>query len=177
MLSYSITCFAQEIERKESKAGMLRLTGAIQHTHIRHNTNERVKGIFVTGWAFDADYWLSNRVAFGLTSDIILENFIIHKDSESGIAELERNFPVSLVPTLYFRPLGNLNLFTGYGLELSKEKDLNLFRVGIEYGFELPQNWEIGVSAIYDTKIDAYDSYSLGVGISKHLRFGRHMHK
>jgi hypothetical protein len=40
-------------------------------------------------------------------------------------------------------------------------------RLGMEYGFHLPKNWEIGASVVWDGKWKYYNSWGLAFTISK----------
>jgi hypothetical protein len=60
----------------------------------------------------------------------------------------------------------------GTGAEFSREGTLFLSRFGVEYGVEIRNGWEVAGNASYDIKWDAYDTWVLGIGISK--EFGGH---
>jgi hypothetical protein len=110
------------------------------------------------------DYWLSNKWAIGLQNDIILESFIV----ESGKEEfLERNYPIAIVPVAMFKPGKHLSFILGAGTEMAHGHSIGLTRVGFEYGFHLPKNYEIGVAAVWDNKWNYYNSWGIAFTASK----------
>jgi len=82
---------------------------------------------------------------------------------------LERSYPI--VPALMgiYKPSESWSFLLGFGGEFAKEENYFLTRVGAEYGYELPKNWEIFGTFSYDLKWNAYDSWGIGLGIAKNL--------
>lgn len=62
-----------------------------------------------------------------------------------------------------------LHSWLGIWVEIEKHENFNLYRFGVEYGMELPQDWELGINLEYDHKIDAYASWMFGLGFGKIL--------
>ncbi|ARV10582.1 hypothetical protein BTO05_13405 [Winogradskyella sp. PC-19] len=42
-------------------------------------------------------------------------------------------------------------------------------RLGAEYGFHLPGNWEIGAALVWDAKWNYYNSWGLALTVSKNM--------
>ena len=63
--------------------GKHRLTLGLGHTHI---STGRVQGktqwLLAPSWSFNYDYWLTNRWAIGLQTDIIIETFEVEHNHE-----------------------------------------------------------------------------------------------
>ncbi|MFN9325685.1 MAG: hypothetical protein ACK6A5_09885, partial [Flavobacteriales bacterium] len=55
----------------------------------------------------------------------------------------------------------------GAGHEFAKEGELLLMRAGTEYTIHLGGPWETSGSLAYDFRFDAYDSWTLGIGITR----------
>ena len=69
---------------------------------------------------------------------------------------------------LPIKPLKHVNLLAGFGSEFSKdEESLLLARVGMDVGWEISEKYEVAFSIVGDFKIEAYDSITLGIGISR----------
>ncbi len=155
---------------EESKSGMFRIIASQGHAHIRKAKHQGGDyGISAAAYALDADYWFAKKWAFGIHSDIVLENFLIEEhlgNDEYDI--LERQYPIAVIPVLLYKPWHYLSLIGGIGPELSREKNLMVFRSGLEYGWELPKNWELVSTLTYDVK-KAYDTWMIGLGVSKFL--------
>ncbi|WP_291113672.1 hypothetical protein [Flavobacterium sp. UBA6135] len=125
----------------------------------------------------NVNYWISNKFALGVHSDMIFESFIIEEKN----GELENNFiegeyPLSVNAVVTYNPLHSLGLLAGYGKEFSEEKDFSMFLVGAEYMVEIPHDWELGLSATYEVKNDAYDTFVVGLGLTKLVSFEKKHH-
>lgn len=155
----------EEAEHHEDLKGAHRLTVGLGHTHISEGIKEgETTWMTFASWSFNYDYWLSNKFALGLQNDVILESFLIENNDEELI---EREYPWSVVPVMIYKPGKHLSLIGGVGAEISKGDTLGLTRLGTEYGFHLPKQWELGVSFVWDFKWNHYNSWGLGITISK----------
>jgi hypothetical protein len=173
-LVFSITAISQEIEKKEAKEeeglrGTHRLTLAMGHAHLSQGIMENGKKGWkvIPSWGFDYDYWINNHWAIGLQNDMIIENFEV-EDHENKI--IERSRPFSSVASVIFKPKKHVSFIAGMGGEFSKEENLALTRLGIESGWEMKNNWEFGISFLYDIKWNAYNAWTISFNISKLLR-------
>lgn len=178
MLILSIA-YGQEKEHPlagESKSGMFRIIVSQGHAHIKKAMLQGGdSGISAAAYALDADYWFSNHLAFGVHSDVVLENYLIEEHPGNDEYDiLEREYPIAMVPVLLYKPWEHISFIGGIGPEFSKEKNLMVFRSGLEYGWELPKNWELVSTLTYDVK-KTYDTWMIGFGVSKFLPgFKRH---
>ncbi|GLB51929.1 hypothetical protein NBRC110019_09680 [Neptunitalea chrysea] len=154
-----------ELYHDKSIAKSVRLSIGIGHAHIKKGVQYDDDGISLASFYFDADYWVSNRVAVGLQTDLILEDYLVEHSEEDRT--FERNSPIAVVPVMVYRPLEHFLVIGGYGVEFSEGESFSMARAGVEYGIELPKKFEFGISLIYDVKLDAYDTWVFGVGISK----------
>ena len=173
LLCSVFTAFAQEQRAEEEHANFHRVTIVLGHAHVPEGikANGNKQWLLMGSWGVDYDYWFQLRWAIGLHSDVIMENFEVEKSGEGEEAEgiLERSYPLATALMGAFKPGEHLTLLLGTGGEFAKEETLFLIRAGLEYGWELPGEWELGLSLMNDFKVDAYDSWTLGVGISKIL--------
>ena len=60
-------------------------------------------------------------------------------------------------------------VLAGPGIELEKEENFYVVRTGLEYELELGSHWDVSPTIFYDSRIDAYDTFSIGIGIGKHF--------
>lgn len=145
--------------------GSHRLTIGLGHTHISQGIiNGETEWVTAGSWSFNYDYWLSDKWAIGLQNDLVLETFFI-EDKEEEI--IERAYPWAIVPVAIFKPGKRLSLLGGIGMEVAHKKNLALTRLGFEYGFHLPKNWEVGAAVVWDNKWNYYNSWGLAFTISK----------
>ncbi|MGC4233714.1 MAG: hypothetical protein QM594_12105 [Niabella sp.] len=161
---------AEEHQKEYSARGNLRISAAMGHAFIKKALHKDLETSTVSAaaLALDANYWLGNRFAAGLHTDLVFESFLVEeKTGGEEVDFIEREYPLAVVPVMMFSPVNHVTLIGGVGKEFSKEKNLVLYRGGIEYGFELPNHWELALSAMYDAKHKSYDTWMLGFGISK----------
>lgn len=161
---------AEVYNNEHSARGNLRISTAMGHAFIKKALHKDLETatISAAALALDADYWFLNRFAAGLHSDLVFESFLVEeKTGGEEVDFIEREYPIAVVPVVIFSPMNHITLIGGIGREFSRTKDLTLYRGGIEYGFELPNHWELALSAMYDAKHKSYDTWMLGLGISK----------
>ena len=121
--------------------------------------------LIVPTFGLNYDFFFHEKWGVGFHSDIVLQQFKV--ESHDGHEELIRENPVALCAVGLFKPLPSLTLIAGYGIEIEKHENIQLLRLGVEYGFHLPGNWELGFALEYDRKINTYNSWVLGAGFSK----------
>jgi hypothetical protein len=147
--------------------GSHRFTLGLGHTQISQGVIDGdTKWLALPSWSINYDYWISNRWAIGLQSDIITETFVI----ESGDGEeFERATPIAVVPSVIYKPGKHFSFILGVGGEFAAEHDFALTRLGIEYGWHLPKNWEVGAALVWDNKWNYYNSWGIAFTVSKIL--------
>lgn len=155
-----------------SIAGRHRITLGLGHTHPSGAfTGEDREWLVLASWALNYDYWLTERWAIGVQNDVVLERFLIEEDDEQ---ELERNRPIAVIASALYKPLEWLTLVGGVGREFApEEEDLNLTRFGVEVGWHVAPDWEVGAAAVWDAKWGFYDSWGLDFSVSRFLGSGR----
>jgi hypothetical protein len=145
--------------------GSHRLTIGMTHTHISTGRiHEKTEWIVAPSVSLNYDYWLSNKWAIGLQNDIIMETFVIENTEEE---EIEREYPLAVVPVALFKPGKHFSFVGGIGVEFENTGNLLLTRLGVEYGVELPKNWEAGLALVWDNAWDHYNSWGISFAFSK----------
>jgi hypothetical protein len=145
--------------------GSHRLTIGLGHTHVSEGkVDGKTQWLVMPSWSLNYDYWVSDKWAIGLQNDLILESFIIENNEEELI---ERARPLAVVPVALFKPGKNFTLLGGVGAEIAKGHTLATTRFGMEYGFHLPNNWEVGAAMVWDNKWNYYNSWGLAFTVSK----------
>ena len=155
--------------KEEALKGTHRLTLMLGHSHLSEGIQDNGK----KGWkvipstGLDYDYWISNHLALGLHNDVMIEDFEVE---DHGNTVLERSKPFASVAVAIFKPKEHVSFLAGMGGEFAHEGNFAVTRLGIEAGWEMKNNWEFGISLLYDIKWNAYDTWIFGFGISKLLR-------
>lgn len=156
---------APAINEHHGMKGSHRLTFGLGHTHISEGeVDGKTEWLATPSFALNYDFWLSNKWAIGLQNDLILESFIIESHDEELI---ERSYPLATVPVLMFKPGKHLSIIAGVGAEFSKGHTLTMTRLGIEYGWHIPNDFEFGFALVWDGKWNYYNSWGLAITISK----------
>lgn len=169
-----MACLAQHAETDahsrssltaHSLQGSHRLTLGLGHTHLSQGRIAgRTEWLPIASWTLNYDYWLTNKWGLGLQNDWILETFVVTHD---GNKELERKKPWAMVPTVLYKINPRWTAIGGVGAEFSKGHTLAMTRLGIECGWHLPQQWEVGIAAVWDGKWGYYNSWGLAFTFSK----------
>ena len=144
---------------------------------------DRIGTVVVPTIAIDYEYWLSRKVAIGWYNDFTLSTFVVEtnrepeedhgaqSDSSEGgteVVEREPTFLTALV--VIWEPVHRLAVYTGGGKEFETNEDFWVWKIGLEYSFPLPGDWDIAIGGSYDYK-EVYDSFGVGVSFGK--RFGK----
>jgi hypothetical protein len=144
---------------------------------------DRIGTVVVPTVAIDYEYWFSRKLALGWYNDFTLSTFVVETNREpeedhgagaqssdggTEVVEREPTFLTALV--IIWEPVHRLAVYTGGGKEFETNEDFWVWKIGLEYSFPLPKDWDIAIGGAYDYK-DVYDSF--GVGISFGKRFGK----
>lgn len=153
---------AKTHDAKFHKLGLVMANSLI--TNSVENANET---LIVPTFGFNYDYWFSHQWGIGLHSDLVLQQYKVERHHDQSV--LERENPVALCAIVSYEPFPRWIFMGGYGIELERNENINLFRFGLEYGIPLPNHWDLGINMEYDHKIKAYSSFMFGVVFSKLL--------
>jgi hypothetical protein len=141
------------------------------HTQTSQGSQDGKKQwISLPSWALDYNYHFSRRWSVGLHNDIILESFKV-EDHNTHQEIIERTRPIATIAIISYTFLESFSAEFGAGAEYAKEGTFYLNRLGLEYAYELPHAWELKGAVTYDMKWEAYNSFSLSVGIGKAFGF------
>jgi hypothetical protein len=157
---------SEEIFRRHHSLALL-----LGHTQTSHGfVDGEQQWLAMPSWALEYNYHISKRWNIGLHNDIVVETFKV-EDNTSHHEVIERTRPISslIVASYKIRDLFSVEL--GAGAEFAKQGNFFVSRLGFEYAYQLPKEWEVKANATYDVKWDAYNSFSLGVGLGKAFGF------
>lgn len=141
-----------------------RVSAVMSHTMIPTETAEGATTLFIPSWGLDLEYWFNEHWAIGLHNDLELETFEVERNNNEFI---RRQFPVVVTADALWMPTKRWVLLAGPGLEFDPRNTLKVFRVGVEYEYHLPDHWDIAPAFYYDFRVNAFDTYSIGVGLGK----------
>lgn len=167
--------FGQEPKKLEEKFSPHSSIGLVLgHAQVFNGRDAEGKRIVLSlpSWGIDYNYYVSPKLAIGLHTDIITETFVV---DGHGSEELERSTPIAPAIMGIYKPCKHWSFLLGAGEEFAKEGNYFLNRLGLEYGAEIHNAWEVTGSLGYDIKWNVYDSWLIGIGISK--SFGGHKNK
>ncbi|MBB6459523.1 hypothetical protein [Flammeovirga kamogawensis] len=157
--------FIQTISAQEKKEPKHFISITNANTYIPKGAgvdNLDHKGHFVPGFGIDYLYRFLPKWEVGIMADFEVGEYIIPHDEP---LKRENALVLALVATYTLIP--NWNVFMGGGVELEKDHNLGIFRLGTEYAFPIgQQGWAIPLGVFYDIK-EGYDAWSISVGVGK----------
>lgn len=169
----SLSLWAQHTEEPARFKPAHSIGFAIGHAHVFEGRDaEGNKSVLALPmWSIDYNFRFSPKWAIGLHTDIITETFKVEKHLESGAEGevVERSRPISPAIMAMYKLNHHWSFGAGMGGEFAKEENFLLNRIAIEYGVELPRNWEVYGAVQYDFRWEAYDTWTIGVGFTKTL--------
>ena len=152
---------AQHLHEQSTQDG-LHLTFVISHTFIPETTVEGKSTIAVPSFGFDVEYFFPSRFGVGLHNDLEL---LIYEVKEDESTFIQREFPVLLTADLLYKLRPDLIIFGGPGIELERERDIPVVRLGLEYMAHIGETLTFSPILSYDYRINAFNSFSVGIGI------------
>ncbi len=167
-VSYAQDTDVHHVHSSEQKLPPVRIAALIGHTLIPEE--HAGENFFIPSWGLDIEYWFSNKLGVGIHSDLEMETFVILRSNEEQ-TELERLSPLVSTLDVLYKPWKGLVLQLGPGLEFERSENFPLFRMGIEYEFEIHNHWDISPTAFYDTRFGEYHTWSIALGIGKQFGF------
>ncbi len=155
---------AYENHKKSFHSLTLIAASAFIPNSFSDNTNDV---LIVPVYGLNYDYQFNRKWGGGVHTDILLQQFKIEKHGSHE--EVIRENPVSIAVILFFKPHNHWEILGGYGVEMEKNENFQLIRIGLEYSIEIPKNWELGFTFVNDFKINGYYTMLLGIGFTKKL--------
>ena len=147
------------------------------HTQTSQGSeNGKQKWLAMPSWALEYNYHLNRRWNIGLHNDIVLESFKV-EDHSTDKEVIERTRPISSLVVASYKIMNLFSLELGAGAEFAKEGNFFVSRLGFEYAYQLPKEWEVKGNLTYDMKWEAYNSFSLGVGVGRAFGFKKSKHR
>jgi hypothetical protein len=164
------TTHAQEANHVQTEShhpmkGAHRLAFGLGHTSVSEGqVDGKTQWLPLASWSINYDYWISDKWAVGLQNDWILETFKV--ESHEGEI-IERKNPIAVVPVGMYKFARRFTAIGGVGVEFSHGHNLTMTRIGLEYGWHLPNNWEAGMALVWDNKWNYYNSWGVAFTFSK----------
>lgn len=144
----------------------------MSHTQISQGiqNNGKRKWLSLPSWGLNYNYVFHPKWAIGLHSDIIVEDFVVEQHLKSSNNEnLERSYPIASAIVGSFKPGKHFAYLLGTGGEFAHTGNFFLIRVGIDFSMHITQKWEMNAVIANDYKFNAYNSWGIGLGITKQL--------
>jgi hypothetical protein len=137
------------------------------HSHLSQGVvDEGVKWKLVPSWIIFYEYKFNEKWGVGIHIDWIAEDFEVerHLSGESDEIIL-RERPIAPAVMGSFKATNHSTFAVGMGVEYASGEAFALTRIGYEWSTHMGSNWEFVTSLNYDIRWDAYDVWSLGVGV------------
>jgi hypothetical protein len=138
------------------------------HSHVPAGfSNGKKRMMVVPSWGLDYNFLINRKWAIGLHSDFYTENFAVI--DFGGNEEFVRERPITLTLVGSYNLHEKWSFIAGTGYEFAKEENLSIIRLGVERAWELPKKWEFLATLQYDLRVGVFNSWMLGLGISKSI--------
>ncbi len=165
LFSLSSSLFAQvEEESDRFKRHRLALFFGNAHVPAGDPAIDRSETIIVATWGLDYEYWFNPKWALGIYNDIELQAYFVNNDN---VTDLKREYPFITSLVLVYVPWKTLSVYAGPALEIERNKNFYVTKIGIEYAFELPNHWDLAPGLSYDSKEGEYGTWSFGFSLGK----------
>jgi len=165
LMGFSLGLKAQhEEEHEEFKHHRVALFMGNSHIPAGDPAIGRTGTIIVPTWGLDYEFWFNHQLALGWYSDIEIQSYVINSDNHQ---DLEREYPIITSVVLVYVPWKTLSIYVGPGLEIERNESFFVTKIGVEYGIELPNHWDLAPGISYDNKEGEFDAWSFGFSIGK----------
>lgn len=155
-----------EHSENNHKEGKHIVAASIGYTYIPKGASlhghDNDKGFFVPTIGLDYFYEVAHKWEIGLMLDFELDHYVITSK------DLERENALLVIGVGSYEFARGWHVLGGGGIELEKNENVAVIRLGVEKKFELPNHWSIGPSFLWDLKKD-YDTWSINFLVSKRL--------
>jgi len=157
----------QAQEQKEQKHAIQFL---LAHTQIQESVNENGNKTWLSVPSFEINYnyEINEKWAIGLHTDIVIEDFSVENYAKEDTV-IERSKPIAPAVVASYKFYNDFSALLGFGGEFSKKESFALLRLGIEYSYKFHENWELISNITNDIKLNAYNSFSIGIGVARKL--------
>ncbi len=160
-----LSLMAQHEEHAEEahKENKWRVAIAMINSHVPAIDDPKSRAIIPT-WGVDLEYRLTPKVILGLLVDVELMRYrVTHGD----FTELEREYPVTVGFAAFYEFTHNLSLGTAFAREFEPHESFNMVSFIGAYTFHLPNDFDIAPGLTYNTRINAFDTFSFNLAIGK----------
>jgi len=103
----------------------------------------------------------SEKIGLAWTNEVEFANYMIEYE---GHGELEREFAFVSAVLFSYEPIPKLGLLAGPGVELERNQNFFVLKVGVEYEVKLLDDRFISTEAYYDIK-EVYGALGLGLSV------------
>lgn len=166
----TITSFAQEehlLENQEHEFKHFRISFALGHGYIPQADKSGDSFLIIPSFGLDLQYWFNKKWGISLKNDQEIANYIV-QDEADKTKSIERENPIIVSLPLLFSPWKNgLTFMAGPGVEFEENENFSIFRLGIEYEFEMANHWDFSPEFVYDFKNANINSYTFAFSVGK----------
>ncbi len=160
-----LSLMAQHEEHAEEghKENKWRAAIAMINSHVPAIDDAKSRAIIPT-WGFDIEYRVTPKVMVGLLLDVELMRYrVTHGD----FTELEREYPVTVGLAVFYEFTHHISLGTAFAREFEPHESFNMVSFIGAYTFHLPNDFDISPGLMYNTRINAFDTFSFNLAIGK----------
>lgn len=170
---FNTELIGQEKENQAQFKAHHALSVVLSHTQISQGIQQdgERKWLALPSLGLNYNYKFNPKWSMGFHNDIVIEDYQVedHLRSGGGDRVLERSYPVASALVVGYKPGKSFSYILGVGGEFAQSASFFMVRIGLEYGFHINTKWELNMNLINDLKINGYNSFSYGIGITRIL--------
>lgn len=157
---------AQE-ENKVQEFKHFRMAFALGHAYIPKAKANDSKTLIIPTMGIDLQYWFNSKWGVALKNDLEIANYTVELP-ELNEDRIIRETPLIIALPVLFSPWENgITFLLGPGIEIEKNENFSILRLGIGYEFEIGNEWDFAPEFIYDLKNENINSFTIAIGIGK----------
>ncbi len=153
-----------ELSHTDTDSSEVRFRIALASLNSYVPTVQESERMLIPAWGLEFEYFIDHQWAIAGNFELELLNYIVETGEEEAIS---RDYPFIASLLLIHEFNNRLVLSAGYGKEFEPRKNFDLLTFTASYKVPLSQNWDLSPGITYNSRFNAYDSWSLGLAIGK----------
>jgi hypothetical protein len=155
-----------EFETKHHELERFRIALTMSQSYIPslHTEEGETTAQFIPTNGIEISFALTHKLYVKWINEIEFQNYTVK--GHNGEHRIRENAFLTAAVLIY-EIYDHVGLFAGGGYEFEKNENLWVARFGAEYVFELPKNWNIAPTIIFDYKAESHTAYTFSLSIGK----------
>lgn len=143
-----------------------RIAGGIGHSYLPagKHASEEVSVLVIPTVGLDFQYWFNPKFGLALKNELEIISYVLEQGDSN---ELKREYPLISVLTGMYNLHNGPSFYLGAGIELEKNHNFFIAKVGIEYELEIGRHWDATPELYYFNKDGEFGGFGITVTFGK----------